>query len=217
MAVQEVKYIRSLGVFVITAIFSTFAYIWFFLVLTVISPGRVELWEAGLTLGFMLVLVICAFAADKASERALNKEDKKKEMTRLASKSALRVLRKKFGTRALLDVARTNQPTKDVVKEDVDKIVSYFCTVLEVDSLADIGIEGLLDALDPDNPIERISYRKQFAQSTTNNPHFARISKNTKGESAWEKENSSEDNPEIGFKHVKYEVSECNGYVSITI
>jgi len=54
-----------LGVFIATAIFSSWAYIWFFLVLVVISPGYVEMWEALLTLGFMILLVAVAFACDK--------------------------------------------------------------------------------------------------------------------------------------------------------
>jgi solute carrier family 8 (sodium/calcium exchanger) len=41
MAVDEVKKIYDMGVFVITSIAATWAYVWFFLVLAVISPGVV--------------------------------------------------------------------------------------------------------------------------------------------------------------------------------
>ena len=64
MAVEEPKGIKMLGVFITTALFSTFAYIWFFLVLVIISPGYVEVWEAGVTLGFMLILCIIAYSCD---------------------------------------------------------------------------------------------------------------------------------------------------------
>ena len=65
MAVKEIKSIKMLGVFITTALFSTWAYIWFFLVLVVISPGVVEIWEATVTLLFMFVLCGIAYTCDK--------------------------------------------------------------------------------------------------------------------------------------------------------
>ena len=82
MAVQEVKGIKMLGVFIATALFSTWAYIWFFLVLVVISPGYVELWEALITLSFMAVLVITAYSCDKAHQKKENKGEQKAEEQR---------------------------------------------------------------------------------------------------------------------------------------
>lgn len=75
MAVKEVKEIKMLGVFISTAIFSTWAYIWFFLVLVVISPGYVEIWEAFVTLGFMLILVVVAYSCDKSHSRSESMEE----------------------------------------------------------------------------------------------------------------------------------------------
>ena len=69
---EEFKQIKMVGVFVSTAAFSSWAYIWFFLVLVVISPGVVELWEALVTLGFMVALVVVAYSCDKMHE---NKEN----------------------------------------------------------------------------------------------------------------------------------------------
>jgi len=65
LAVTEVKKVDMVGVFLTTAIFSSWAYLWFFLVLVVISPGVVELWEACTTLGFMILLCFIAFTCDK--------------------------------------------------------------------------------------------------------------------------------------------------------
>ena len=65
VAVSEPKAVKMVGVFLTTAIMSTWAYIWFFLTLVVISPGVVELWEAAITLGFMLILVALAYGCDK--------------------------------------------------------------------------------------------------------------------------------------------------------
>ena len=99
-----------LGVFVATAIFSIWAYIWFFLVLVVISPGYVEMWEALTTLGFMVFLVVVAYSCDKVAERSENKEEKKEEEKRKVTKAAIRILQKKFGTKAMIEVAQGHTP-----------------------------------------------------------------------------------------------------------
>jgi solute carrier family 8 (sodium/calcium exchanger) len=48
-----------------TAIFSVFAYLWLYAVLSLISPGEVQVSEAWITLGFMIALVILAFGMDR--------------------------------------------------------------------------------------------------------------------------------------------------------
>jgi len=66
-ALQEgqVKSIREINVFIITSFFSVFAYIWLFLILVVISPEIIELWEAIITFGFFPLLVFLAYLADR--------------------------------------------------------------------------------------------------------------------------------------------------------
>ncbi|XP_066507988.1 sodium/calcium exchanger 2b [Hoplias malabaricus] len=61
----EVRKIKHLRVFFITAFWSIFAYIWLYLILSVISPGVVEVWEALVTLCFFPVCVILAWIADR--------------------------------------------------------------------------------------------------------------------------------------------------------
>ncbi|NXF93359.1 NAC2 protein, partial [Eubucco bourcierii] len=61
----EARRIKHLRVFFVTASWSIFAYIWLYLILAVISPGVVEVWEALLTLVFFPVCVVAAWAADK--------------------------------------------------------------------------------------------------------------------------------------------------------
>jgi len=65
-----------MGVFGVTSISSLFAYIWLFLVISVISKEYIELWEAILTLSFFFILVICAFIADKINEKRAAKKKK---------------------------------------------------------------------------------------------------------------------------------------------
>ncbi|XP_077863706.1 sodium/calcium exchanger 3-like [Saccoglossus kowalevskii] len=58
------KRIREFGVFLLTAVWSMWAYIWMLVVLLWISPGVIEIWEAWVTLGYMPVLVFTAYAQD---------------------------------------------------------------------------------------------------------------------------------------------------------
>ncbi|XP_070772809.1 sodium/calcium exchanger 2a isoform X4 [Enoplosus armatus] len=61
----ETRKIKHLRVFFITAFWSIFAYIWLYLILAVISPGIVEVWEAAVTLLYFPVCVILAWIADR--------------------------------------------------------------------------------------------------------------------------------------------------------
>ncbi|XP_054586431.1 sodium/calcium exchanger 2a [Nothobranchius furzeri] len=61
----EVRKIKHLPVFFVTAFWSIFAYIWLYLILAVISPGIVEVWEAVVTLLYFPVCVFLAWIADR--------------------------------------------------------------------------------------------------------------------------------------------------------
>lgn len=72
----EVRRIKHLRVFFVTATFSIFAYIWMYLILAYFSPGRVEIWEGLLTFMFFPITVCTAFIADRRMfvYKYLNKE-----------------------------------------------------------------------------------------------------------------------------------------------
>lgn len=61
----EVRKIKHLRVFFVTAAWSIFAYIWLYLILSVFSPGVVEVWEAVLTFLFFPICVLQAWIADR--------------------------------------------------------------------------------------------------------------------------------------------------------
>lgn len=61
----ESRRIKEINVFACTSFFAVFAYIWLYLVIEVITPGVVEIWEAFVTFLFFPLIVILAFAADK--------------------------------------------------------------------------------------------------------------------------------------------------------
>ncbi|CAF0971696.1 unnamed protein product, partial [Didymodactylos carnosus] len=61
----ETRRIELYNVFIITSFFGFFAYIWLFIVLSVISKDVVDLWEAVITFLMFPLVVILAFLADK--------------------------------------------------------------------------------------------------------------------------------------------------------
>jgi len=61
----EVRQIKHLRVFFITASWSVFAYLWLYIIIAVTSPEVVELWEAILTFIFFPTTVLTAYVADR--------------------------------------------------------------------------------------------------------------------------------------------------------
>ncbi|KAK3696289.1 hypothetical protein RRG08_027726 [Elysia crispata] len=61
----DVRKIRNLRVFAVTSCFGVLAYVWMTMVLLVITPERVDLWEAVLTLLLFPALICSAYVADK--------------------------------------------------------------------------------------------------------------------------------------------------------
>ncbi|XP_015335222.2 sodium/calcium exchanger 1 isoform X12 [Marmota marmota marmota] len=61
----ETRKIKHLRVFFVTAAWSIFAYTWLYLILSVISPGIVEVWEGLLTFFFFPICVVFAWVADR--------------------------------------------------------------------------------------------------------------------------------------------------------
>ena len=113
IAVEEKpKGISRLGVFAVTSITSLFAYVWLFLVLIVISPEKVEIWEAVMTFIYFPILLIFAFGVDrmeqylddmKADEDAVNK--KAEDEKQASYKASLRKIAKEIGPKNVCLVA----------------------------------------------------------------------------------------------------------------
>ncbi|XP_053730588.1 sodium/calcium exchanger 1b isoform X1 [Synchiropus splendidus] len=61
----ETRKVKHLRVFFVTATWSIFAYIWLYLILSVISPGVVQVWEGLLTFFFFPICVVFAWVADR--------------------------------------------------------------------------------------------------------------------------------------------------------
>jgi len=61
----EKRTLKQLNVFYCTAFFSVLAYIWLYLMVVVISPEVIDVWEGVMTIALMMLLLIFAFMADK--------------------------------------------------------------------------------------------------------------------------------------------------------
>nr|XP_046268983.1 sodium/calcium exchanger 3 isoform X1 [Scatophagus argus]XP_046268984.1 sodium/calcium exchanger 3 isoform X1 [Scatophagus argus] len=61
----EVRKVKHLRVFFVTAGWSIFAYIWLYMILAVFSPNIVQVWEGLLTLAFFPICVLLAWVADR--------------------------------------------------------------------------------------------------------------------------------------------------------
>ncbi|XP_073484158.1 sodium/calcium exchanger 1 isoform X3 [Aquarana catesbeiana] len=61
----EIRKIKHLRVFFVTAAWSIFAYTWLYMILSVFSPGVVEVWESLLTFFFFPICVVFAWVADR--------------------------------------------------------------------------------------------------------------------------------------------------------
>jgi len=62
---DEVRKIKHLRVFIVTATWSVFAYVWMYVIIGAITPGKVESWEGVLTFLFFPATVWTAYVADK--------------------------------------------------------------------------------------------------------------------------------------------------------
>ena len=88
IAVEQPKRINHYVVFWVTVFWSMFAYIWLYLIIAVISPEKVEVWEGLLTFLFFPMTVLCSWAADRkmfglfAGQRIMGVGGKKGEFSR---------------------------------------------------------------------------------------------------------------------------------------
>ena len=62
----DVKRVQELGVFIMTSIWSIFAYLWLLIALSWITPGVIDVWEAWVTFACFPVLVLVAYAQDNS-------------------------------------------------------------------------------------------------------------------------------------------------------
>jgi len=72
---NEVRYIKDMNVYIVTAVISLFAYLWLYLVVSVISEDVVDIYEGVLTFLYFPILVGLAFSADKGYLSCIKERD----------------------------------------------------------------------------------------------------------------------------------------------
>uniref|UniRef100_A0A915A8H3 Calx-beta domain-containing protein n=1 Tax=Parascaris univalens TaxID=6257 RepID=A0A915A8H3_PARUN len=65
----EKRMVQHNSVFWVTVAWSTFAYIWLYLIISVFSPGVIQVWEGVLTFIFFPLTVLSAYLADQYTEK----------------------------------------------------------------------------------------------------------------------------------------------------
>ena len=68
LSISEIKKVKDYKVFVVTACFATFSYLWIFLILVVFSPAYIEFWEALMTLLFFPTLLTLIWTTEKCGD-----------------------------------------------------------------------------------------------------------------------------------------------------
>lgn len=101
-----------------------------------------------------------------------------------------------------------------ITEGDILNINNYYELLLDKPAV-EATVDELLDCLNPDNPIERIMYRREVSSNAKQD--FIRLNKGEKAQASLEKSISKNDNQTVGFKHLKYEVAESNGDVTLFI
>jgi solute carrier family 8 (sodium/calcium exchanger) len=109
----ETRRIKLYNVFMVTSFFGFFAYIWMFIVLSVISKDVVDLWEAVITFLMFPLVVILAFLAEKnfyvSSAPDMEEEEQKLILTppELDEHGSARIFRKDELLQFLRDLGQT--------------------------------------------------------------------------------------------------------------
>ena len=112
---DEVRRIKHLRVFFITASWSIFAYLWLFIIVAVSSPGQVKSWEAILTLLFFPLTVGTAYIADR---RLLVYKFMSKKYTASSHKGVM-VASEGLHETEMAD-GKSNQLTEEVIYKGID-------------------------------------------------------------------------------------------------
>jgi hypothetical protein len=97
------------------------------------------------------------------------------------------------------------------------EIIKLFKDIMNVDDLKDVGVEELLQVLQPEKLLERFAYRKRGGVGA-NGREFMKL-KGTRGQIDHDDKNTKieYENELLGFKCLHYSVTESNGNVELTI
>jgi len=157
-AVAEVKKILNMNVFLVMAAFATFAYVWLFLVLVVISPGEIDFAEAMVTLMFYPALLVAAWFSEYLSPEERDEQEELEHNRRLVCKQNIVDAADAQGSFAVIDLVTG---TSDSI--EAEQLRADFKIYLGVDDLSTVTVDELLNVIDPECPVARLTLNKRCA------------------------------------------------------
>lgn len=207
----ETKKINDMGVFLVTAVWSVFAYFWMYVVLQLWSPGEIEIAEAVLTFAFFIILCLMAYCADRYNESKQKKLEKEKD--KQAIRQLQSIMKDKGYSHIINAIVKPGGGPEHQKIQDLTRLV----VGKELDQ---VNPQELHHVLEPEKVVERLAFRKQFGNMLAGRKDFL-VVKGAKAEKAedlaTDKFTKKQLNPTIGFKCLHYSVSEANGTVKIHI
>jgi len=148
-----IKKIYDMGVFACTAGFSLWAYIWMFIVL---MDQKVEAWEAWLTLLFFFLLIGSAYAMDRYKAHQVAQDTTLLEDDQPFSEwSALEIYKE------LIEEKQGNTPSNEAQKAKILEMKTFLKASMNTDQIEKVNLDDLKKAIDGDNMMTRIKYRRQ--------------------------------------------------------
>jgi len=154
-AVTEVKRILNMNVFLVMAAFAAFAYVWLFLVLVVISPGEIDFAEAMVTLMFYPALLVAAWFSEYLSPEERDEQEELEHNRRLVCKQNIVDAADAQGSFYVVDLV-----TGASDSFEAETLRADFKIVLGVDDLSTVTVDDLLNVIDPECPVARLTLRK---------------------------------------------------------
>ncbi|CAG9763896.1 unnamed protein product [Ceutorhynchus assimilis] len=213
----EVRKIKHLGVFFVTATWSVFAYVWMYLILCFFSPGEVEIWEGLVTFAFFPCTVLTAYGADRQIHKFVRKDFRMNQRG---------VIVRAEGADQL-EMVNTELLVLDDAHEDIKQ--EYVATLkdlkqrnphTDIESLEKLAHEALLNK----GPKSRAFYRIQATRKLMGSGDLMRrISERAQSDlsevkAELQRENCAPNNcSRVYFEPSRYTVLESCGHFEITI
>ena len=125
-ASTTVKKIEYHGVWIYTTIVSILAFVWYFLVLIVISPNVIELWEAAVSFCLVFIFIVIGYAIDRKTDGSkevqkgivpIEIQPQELDVDYHAAKCTLRNITKCYGEIDVIRAAKGEKP--DSMKKKV--------------------------------------------------------------------------------------------------
>lgn len=207
---KGVKKIYDMNVFAITAVCSVWAYVWMYIVL---KDNLVTLVEAIITFGFMVILCIAAYIADRYTASVAAKNLKEKgEINEgpLANFTYLDF----YNTLLKPDGSLDSKYEEGKAREMRAFLKKCFGT----ESIEQVDKDELKRTIQGDNPVSRIKYRKEVGNLMAGRRQVVKKGEIFKSENVMaSKIDDKLKNENFGFKCLHYSVSEASQFIEITI